>query len=81
MTHFSIHAITAAVLTFAASGFFAHEDHCIDVAKSVAKAGFDDRVSFTCTASHAIIQLDTYPEHEKITGIVGTNEQVPVSAD
>ena len=51
------------------------------VTESVAEAGFDDRVTVTCTDSHAIVQSDTYPDHEKMTGIVGTNEQVPVPAD
>lgn len=71
-------ALTLFTITSTAS---AHEDHCIAVTESVAEAGFDDRVTVTCTDSHAIIQSDTYPDHEKMTGIVGTNEQVPVPAD
>ena len=67
-------------LVIAAPGF-AHEDHCTMVGNSVSEAGFQDRVSVTCTENHAVIQSDTYPEHEKMTGIVGTNEQVPVPAN
>ena len=35
----------------------------------------------TCTDSHALIASDTYPDHQKMTWIVGTNELVPVPAD
>lgn len=75
-------------LIFAAGAFFsltnlttAHDDHCTAVTNSVANAGFSDRVTVTCNKTHALIQSDTYPAHEKMTGIVGTNEQVPVPAD
>lgn len=81
MTHILMLSIAALVATAAASGASAHEDHCTAVTKSVADAGFDQRVIVTCTDSHAIIRSDTYPDHEKMTGIVGTNEQVPVPAD
>ena len=81
MTHFSTLSITALVVIAAASAASAHDDHCTAVTESVADAGFDERVTVTCTDSHAIIQSDTYPDHEKMTGIVGTNEQVPVPAD
>ncbi len=59
----------------------AHDDHCGAVAASVADAGFDDEVTVTCSDSHAILTSDTYPDHELMTGIVGTNEQVPVPAN
>lgn len=59
----------------------AHEDRCEAVAGSVADAGFDDSVTVTCTGTHAVIRSDTYPDHEMMTGITGTNEQVPVPAD
>ncbi|MEL6449702.1 MAG: YHYH protein [Pseudomonadota bacterium] len=64
-----------------ASPTLAHEDHCAAVQTSVAEAGFDDRVTVTCTDTHAVIQSDTYPDHALMTGIVGTNEQVPVPAN
>ncbi|MBT0957363.1 YHYH protein [Alphaproteobacteria bacterium KMM 3653] len=59
----------------------AHEDHCAAVMASVAEAGFGGSVTVTCEGGHAVIRSDTYPDHEKMTGIVATNEQVPVPAD
>ena len=60
----------------------AHEDehHCAAIAESVLAAGFTEEVSVTCEAGHAIIVSDTYPDHPLMTGIVGTNEQMPVPA-
>lgn len=81
MTYFSALSIAALALIAATSGASAHDDHCTAVTQSVADAGFDGRVTVTCTDSHAILQSDTYPDHDKMTGIVGTNEQVPVPAD
>ncbi|MEM7487754.1 MAG: YHYH protein [Pseudomonadota bacterium] len=57
------------------------EAHCAAIAASVAEAGFDDDVTVTCAEGTAILTSDTYPDHEMMTGIVGTNEQVPVPAD
>ncbi len=74
-------SITASMAIAAASAAFAHDDHCAAVRGSVVDAGFDDSVTVTCTGSHAILQSDTYPDHEKMTGIIGTNEQVPVPGD
>lgn len=75
-------AILVYPIFFAAAGpAMAHEDHCAAVAASVADAGFDDSVTVTCTATHAILTSDTYPDHDMMTGIVGTNEQVPVPAE
>lgn len=65
----------------AAGSVSAHEDHCGAVSASVVEAGFADRVTVDCTDSHAMIRSDTYPDHEMMTGITGTNEQVPVPAD
>ena len=59
----------------------AHDGQCEAVSASVADAGFAESVTVTCTDTHAILQSDTYPDHELMTGIVGTNEQVPVPAD
>lgn len=57
------------------------QDHCAAIEASVAEAGFQGRVTVTCNESHALIASDTYPDHSKMTGITGTNEQVPVPAD
>lgn len=59
----------------------AHDDHCTAVQQSVTDAGFEDSVSVTCQNGHALIASDTYPDHTLMTGITGTNEQVPVPAD
>ena len=59
----------------------AHENHCAEVETSVSEAGFSDSVSVTCSDTHATITSDTYPDHELMTGITGTNEQVPVPAE
>lgn len=59
----------------------AHEDHCAVVAASVEEAGFEARVTVTCSDTYATLTSDTYPDHEMMTGITGTNEQVPVPAE
>ncbi len=74
-------SLTTPLMIATTSAAFAHDDHCTAVRESVADAGFEDSVTVTCTDSHAIIQSDTYPDHEKMTGIIGTNEQVPVPGD
>ncbi|MCG3266959.1 YHYH protein [Yoonia sp. I 8.24] len=74
--------IAAACLTVGtATAAHAHEDHCTAVVDTVAEAGFDDSVTVTCSDSHALITSDTYPDHDLMTGITGTNEQVPIPAD
>ena len=73
--------LAATACLFSLSPVSAHDDHCAAIAKSVSDAGFDDKVTVSCTDSHALIRSDTYPDHEKMTGIRGTNEQVPVPAD
>jgi len=55
-------------------------NHCEKVKKSVVEAGFDDQVQVTCRDDFAFISSKTFPNHEMMTGIVGTNEQVPVLA-
>jgi len=68
-------------LSFAGFPAWAHEDHCAAVQRSVDLAGFSDSVDVRCDGDHAFIISDTYPDHEMMTGIVGTNEQVPVPAE
>jgi hypothetical protein len=55
--------------------------HCAAVQASVQASGFGDRVTVNCDETQAIIRSDTYPGHTKMTGIVGSNEQVPIPAD
>lgn len=75
------HLASIALVAVSALPAVAHEDHCAAIAASVADAGFGDQVTVTCTDSHAIISSDTYPDHELMTGITATNEQVPVPAE
>lgn len=56
------------------------EDHCAAVMTSVAQSGFADTVSVTCENGMATVVSKSYPDHPLMTGIVGTNEQVPVPA-
>lgn len=56
------------------------KDRCSVITASIVEAGFGDVVSVQCDGTYASIVSDTYPEHEKMNGITGTNEQVPVPA-
>lgn len=56
------------------------DQHCAAVMDTVAMAGFADEVLVTCDDGLAVLSSDTYPDHPMMTGIVGTNEQVPVPA-
>lgn len=61
---------------------FAHDesDHCEAIKLSIEAAGFSDVAKVTCENGNAIITSKTYPDHTLMTGIVGTNEQIPVPA-
>lgn len=71
------------VLTFFATPLLAHNDtaHCEAITASVAEAGFSDKVTVSCNDNRALLTSETYPDHELMTGIVGTNEQLPVPAN
>jgi len=75
-------ALSAALLCLPVdlNNAYAHENHCDAIAKSVEEAGFSNSVEVTCNDDNAIITSNTFPTHELMTGIVGTNEQVPVPA-
>ena len=66
------------------TALFAHDDHEVDrcavVAQSVTDAGFSDVVTVECVDGQALLHSSTYPDHELMTGIVGSNEQIPVPA-
>jgi hypothetical protein len=70
-------ALLSALVVFPAQ---AHESHCEAVQESVALAGFTANVDVSCDDDFAFITSDTYPDHEIMTGIVGTNEQTAVPA-
>ena len=53
---------------------------CDVIARSVQEAGFGGKVGVTCDGTYAYLASDTYPDHVKMTGILGTNDQVPVPA-
>lgn len=84
----STRAVPGALALVMLSGFtvsqptatLAHEEdlHCAAVTTSVQEAGFADKVLVTCDDEQAVLNSDTYPDHTLMTGIVGTNEQVPV---
>lgn len=52
----------------------ANEDQCTAVQASVSLAGFAESVDVSCQGEYTIILTNTYPDHELMTGIVGTNE-------
>jgi len=52
---------------------------CTVIKDSVDYAGFND-VSVICDDDYAYIVSDTYPNHDLMNGITGTNEQIPVPA-
>lgn len=56
------------------------EGRCEAVVASVREAGFADQVEVRCENGQAILSSDTYPDHDLMTGIVASNEQVPVPA-
>lgn len=53
---------------------------CDLIKKSITDAGFNKTVAVTCDNDYAYIASSTYPEHPIMTGITGTNEQIPVPA-
>jgi hypothetical protein len=55
-------------------------DRCAVITRSIQEAGFAAKVTVTCDARYANVASDTYPEHAKMDGITGTNDQVPVPA-
>ncbi|MEH6345704.1 MAG: YHYH protein [Bermanella sp.] len=54
--------------------------NCERVQSSVSDAGFNDSVVVMCDDNYAYITSDTYPDHDLMNGITGTNEQIPVPA-
>ncbi|MEZ8826414.1 YHYH protein [Vibrio amylolyticus] len=52
---------------------------CTRVKQSIIDSGFT-QVSVVCDNDYAYVQSDTYPSHNVMNGITGTNEQIPVPA-
>jgi Raf kinase inhibitor-like YbhB/YbcL family protein len=55
-------------------------DRCSTIKQSITDAGFEQNVEVTCDQEYAYITSSTYPEHDMMNGITGTNEQIPVPA-
>ncbi|WP_022951113.1 YHYH protein [Leucothrix mucor] len=53
---------------------------CDAIRGSISDAGFNKSVTVTCNEEYAYVASSTYPDHEVMTGITGTNEQIPVPA-
>jgi len=53
---------------------------CETIGNSVSAAGFNQQVGVTCDANYAYLTSNTYPDHDLMNGITGTNEQIPVPA-
>lgn len=51
---------------------------CDQIRGSINDAGFEQEVSVSCHKDYAYVASSTYPTHEVMTGITGTNEQIPV---
>lgn len=70
---------TIFAVTFTVSEVTAELTRCEQITQSVSFSGESD-VSVTCDQEFAYITSDTYPTHDLMNGITGTNEQVPVPA-
>ncbi len=55
-------------------------ERCAEISSSIENAGFDTNINVTCEDSRALITSNTFPDHEMMTGIIGSNEQIPVPA-
>jgi len=75
------HTISVSVTYQITSADEPNEDvsRCMQIQNSV-KASPEDDVTVICDSQYAYITSDTYPSHNLMNGITGTNEQVPVPA-
>lgn len=55
-------------------------ERCAAITRSISDSGFGAKVKVSCDGKYANLVSDTYPDHVKMTGITGTNDQVPVPA-
>ncbi len=55
-------------------------DRCSMIEASIGDAGFGDSVDVRCEDDVAYLISSTYPSHDVMNGITGTNEQIPVPA-
>ena len=54
--------------------------NCEIIQQSVSDGGFNASVGVSCDDEYAYITSSTYPDHDLMNGITGTNEQIPVPA-
>jgi Raf kinase inhibitor-like YbhB/YbcL family protein len=55
-------------------------ERCTTIKKSINEAGFAQNVEVNCDDDYAYVSSSTYPDHDMMNGITGTNEQIPVPA-
>jgi phosphatidylethanolamine-binding protein (PEBP) family uncharacterized protein len=79
--------LASATLTFTTGAAASSEettssgsDRCAAIQASITAAGFDDEVTVSCDGTYANLSASTYPAHDLMNGITGTNEQLPVPA-
>jgi len=58
----------------------ANPERCTTIKQSINEAGFEQSVEVVCDEEYAYIASSTYPNHDMMNGITGTNEQIPVPA-
>ncbi len=64
----------------AGEGHAGQDERCAVIQASIESAGFGAEVTVTCDDEYAYLTSETYPTHDLMNGIVGTNEQIPVPA-
>lgn len=62
------------------AGTLSPQERCEAIKESVRDAGFADQVQLSCDSDYAYVSSSTYPDHELMNGITGSNEQIPVPA-
>ncbi|WDE05659.1 YHYH protein [Thalassomonas viridans] len=72
-------ASTDLTLSYERTSATGETSRCEQIGLSVSQAGFNE-VSVSCDDDYAYITSDTYPDHDLMNGITGTNEQIPVPA-
>jgi len=74
-------SVSATAQKVEGTGSISPAARCAAIQKSVVDAGFSNKVTVSCSdPKYAKIGADTYPDHTLMTGITGTNDQVPIPA-
>jgi phosphatidylethanolamine-binding protein (PEBP) family uncharacterized protein len=80
MSDITIESVTFSVNFERGSDETTDASRCDTIQSSVLSAGFGSQVAVTCDENYAYITSNTYPNHDLMNGITGTNEQIPVPA-